>query len=91
MMQDLFSGLDHPEKALQRHGNRKAEERDLFVMPVGIGDKMIKIKVSQTAFHKDVEKAVAVNLFHVRFLLQFIVEVLGPGRRRNIDLRTSRP
>ncbi len=49
MVQDPVSRLDHAEETLHRHGKRETEERDLFVMPVRIGDKMIKIKVSQTA------------------------------------------
>ena len=75
--------LDQTEKPLHRQGKHDAEKRDLFMLSCIIEDKMVKIKVSQTALHIDVEKAVGENLFHIRFLLQFIVEDLGPERRRN--------
>ena len=78
MPQDIVTSLDQSEETFQRQGKRETEEGHLLVMPGRIGDKMVKIKVSQTACNIDVEKAVAVNLFHIRFLLQFIVEVIGP-------------
>ena len=62
--------MKQSQKTFPCHGNRYTEENLLFMMPVFTGDKMVKIKKSQTTGHINVGKAVDENLFHVRFLLQ---------------------
>ena len=70
MLQKRIAGIEQSQETIPRHGNRYTEEDLLFMMSVFTGDKMIKIKKSQTAGHINVGKAVDENFFHVLFLLQ---------------------
>ncbi|MBR3506758.1 MAG: hypothetical protein IKO02_06905 [Lentisphaeria bacterium] len=70
MIHDGIAGIEQSEKPLFRHGDRDPKERNAFVMPCFIRDKVVKIEESKTACNKDVGDTVAVNLFHIRFLLQ---------------------